>query len=111
MTKIIARTADLNADRGDAYIPPCTDPASDFYQHAYRAELGWEILAGQDITDKKYNTTRFMLVHNPKAKSGPRAAILTASGKERAKWVPYAEGKTFDMMQLFDRLEGGPVHG
>jgi len=99
------RTADLNPARGDAYIPPAN------YQHPYTKEAGWEILAGQDITDKRYKTTRYMLVYNPTITVGNKAAILTAAGTARTRWVPYAEGKTFDMVQLFDKLDNGSLDG
>jgi hypothetical protein len=79
-------------------------------QHLYTREQGYEILAGQDCTDKRYKTTRYMLLYNRTLEKN-RAAILTAGGygKERTNWKLMAEGKAYDMSQLFDKLDAGLV--
>jgi hypothetical protein len=106
MGATVVRTAELRAD--DPYLPPATSPTSRYYKRSYSREEGYDILAGQDITDKQYRTTRYMLLYNPTLKGEKRSVILTAPGKNPRGWILYAEGKTVDMLQMFERLDGKP---
>lgn len=72
----------------------------------YTSEAGYEVIAGQDVTDRRYNTTRYMLLYNRSLKVN-KSVILTASGKRRADWKLFAEGKLANMTELFDKIENG----
>jgi len=71
-------------------------------------EAGWEILAGQDILENRFKINRFMLVRNTKSDTN-QAAILISPHPERTGWRTHQEGKTYEMVKLFDQLDGSPI--
>jgi hypothetical protein len=82
-----------------------TEVLVEAHRHPYSKEAGYQILAGQDVTNKQYRTTRYMLLYNPALTGEKRAVILTAAGKEPTKWELYAEGKSVDLIQMFDSID------
>jgi len=75
----------------------------------YPASAGWQVLAGQDVTNRKGQVTRYMLLYNPIITTGDRAAIVTAQPNNRTDWQPYVQGKSFDVTALFENIGGGTL--
>lgn len=70
-------------------------------RHPYlNKEDGWEIAAGQDV-----KRSRYMLVVNRRTETeGSRAAVLTALRPKASLWTTFAEGKTKDMLTVFEKI-------
>jgi hypothetical protein len=75
----------------------------------YPASAGWQVLAGQDVTNRRGQVTRYMLLYNPILTTGDRSAIVTAQQSNRTDWQPYAQGRSFEMAALFDNIGGGAL--
>lgn len=68
--------------------------------------LGWEAIAGQDVSLGHHNIVRYMLWMNPSEEAEKRG-MVTATEKKRTDWYVLGQGKAQEMIALFDKLDKG----